>query len=297
MTNLQVKTFINKILKYEYISVFLDFKFLDFIFQKQNIGFQNYDVILNFHSFLMRNDVLIFNPYNNKKVDYKDLLMLYSSNKYRQKILKEIENKELSENFGNNFFTFLFTDKKLETDYINITTYNFLTKFKKLTTNNLVYFNSETTKFKNWEELLEKYILDKEKTSFLIISERHLMSEGNKDENLIQITKYFTNVNHITICQNIRDNKNKSNIKGIIKKEKLFDSYIFCSEFENKINNKILHDRYIFTNYFIINSAHSLDYFENKTHPKETQLCISSIVNQDTYSILLSKLKSYKQLN
>lgn len=295
MTKNELNTFIDNILKYKYISVFLDFKFLDFVFNKQNINFKNFDLLLNLHKFLMRNDVIVFNPYNNKKIDYKDLLMLYSSEKYRQKTLIEFDNKEYSESFGNNFFTFIFTEKEIETNYINVTSKTFLEKFKQLTTSHLVYFNSTNKKYKNWGELIGEYIIKKDKTSFLIIAERFLNSLGskteidNKDDNIAQIINYFNIKNYLVICQ--KQPKEKDNINSKIELEKVFVSS------KTQENTDILHDRYIFTNYFIINSAHSMDFFDKTNFEKETQLCFSSILNSDAFNILLSKLNSYKQLN
>jgi hypothetical protein len=62
-----------------------------------------------------------------------------------------------------------------------------------------------------------------------------------------------------------------------------------------------IHDRYIYTNYFVINSAHSWDYIQENENgekhiPKNTQITIQSIVKKDVFEFMISKLKNYKEL-
>lgn len=206
---------------------------------------------------------------------------------------------------------------------------NFLKEWKSVSSNKTIHIKRNQSTDNFWREIFEDEI---KWGNLLIIVEPFLSNwdiENTQIEragtnalkdNIISIIKILENKNKIflTLFSKINNNQNeekKSHIQNQLdsinnlnysvkmfneKKAKVFNDNNTEKYPVEKIWN-YLHDRYIYTNYFVINSAHSWDYIQenrngDKHIPKNTQITIQSIVKKDVFDFMISKLSNYKEL-
>jgi len=287
------------------IDAYLDWNFL-VKFNKNSLNQSEDDkrICLNLRKFIRDfQDVNYFNIQDNRVIEKLDLLrILDPSNQVERKNFTEPKISKIA-----NPFSLFFWD----TDINKI---NESKKYGYFITNyeNLKQFWEKITLppdiFIKKSEIVDNIVQEVEKSKIncnsLIIIEPFLINQDSEkiQNNIVKIINSLINslrlqkLNLTIICKEYNNATKKLTLEEI---KKIFES-TFSKKIECKLEiiadvnlDSTLHDRKIITNYLIYSSGRSFDFFDKVYVKYDTNLSLSSIINQNHKSFI-EQIKSIK---
>ncbi len=297
-----------------YINTFVEYDFLEYLFVKEipKISFQ--DLVTSDKNRLRTWNSLFDLIYSNSYLKIDDKVKVLNNAKENPLFMKLIDSvntggsKLKQETFDNKFTTNLATDTLLCFSanqnycscFLSLDSDNYLENINKISLNKTIIINKDKrlNQFNGWNFINEISL----PINSAIISDRYFIKYlSSFEENLFKIIDALVSCNnsdlpfHLTIISqkdsNIKTsdyiNKINNYIKNKFKNLKL-ELTLFLLK-----NNECPHDRNIITNYFLINSDNSFDFYNRNGQIQTNTVIKISGINIDTQNYF-SLLHQYK---